>query len=248
MSTRERARRTVGELASLLSAEGREGLVWQQRMWQIAACLAADASDDEAIRAARQRFDSLDATGFHERAIASERLAELTVRLHGLLRMPPVTLRRARTADAPAVASIWTAGWRDGHLGHVPAELADARTAESFRVRAADRVADTTVAEVGDVVAGFVMVVGDEVEQVYVSSAHRGSGVAGVLLAEAERLVAADGHPIAWLAVVPGNERARRFYERCGWTDDGAFDYEAAQIKVPCRRYVKQVVRFSPPA
>jgi ribosomal protein S18 acetylase RimI-like enzyme len=159
--------------------------------------------------------------------------------------MPTVSLRPATAEDAAAVATIWTDGWRDGHLGHVPDALAAARTPESFRSRAAERVGDTTVAVVGPEVAGFVMVVGDEVEQVYVSAAHRGSGVAGSLLAEAERLVAAGGHRRAWLAVVAGNARARRFYERSGWTDEGLFDYPAAvaggTIAVPCHRYVKPV-------
>jgi GNAT superfamily N-acetyltransferase len=155
------------------------------------------------------------------------------------------TVRPAEPADADAVAAIWYAGWGDGHLGHVPDELVAIRTKESFWTRAADRVADTTVAVVGEQVAGFVMVVGDEVEQVYVSRDHRGSGVAAVLLAEAERQVKANGHTEAWLAVATGNARARRFYERSGWTDGGAFDYPASvergTIPVPCHRYVKQV-------
>jgi GNAT superfamily N-acetyltransferase len=110
-----------------------------------------------------------------------------------------------------------------------------------LETRAAERVGDTTVAEIDGAVAGFVMVVGDEVEQVYVAADHRGSGVAGALLAEAERQVAAAGHAQAWLAVVAGNARARRFYERSGWTDDGAFDYIAAGgITVPTHRYVKK--------
>lgn len=143
------------------------------------------------------------------------------------------------------MARIWWDGWRDGHLGHVPDALVAVRTPESFADRAAQRVADTTVAIVDGVVAGFVMVVGDEVEQVYVSVQHRGSGVADALLAEAERLVRAGGHETAWLAVVAGNVRARRFYERNGWTDGGPFDYPAAgpdgPIPVPCHRYVKPV-------
>jgi GNAT superfamily N-acetyltransferase len=157
----------------------------------------------------------------------------------------PVDLRPARAGDAEAVAAIWERGWRDGHLGNVPDELVVARTIDSFRVRAGDRVADTTVAEVGGEVAGFVMVAGDEVEQVYVSAAHRGDGTAGLLLAQAERLVAAGGHPLAWLMVVPGNARARRFYQRCGWTDDGPVDYsvthDGGTIRVPCHRYSKRV-------
>jgi GNAT superfamily N-acetyltransferase len=154
-------------------------------------------------------------------------------------------VRPAGAEDADAVAAIWYAGWRDGHLGHVPDELVAFRTEESFWTRAAQRVADTTVALVGDEVAGFVMVVGDEVEQVYVSRDHRGSGVAGTLLTEAEQRVKANGHREAWLAVATGNARARRFYERSGWTDGGAFDYPAAvdggTIPVPCHRYLKLV-------
>ncbi|WP_250037302.1 GNAT family N-acetyltransferase [Paractinoplanes maris] len=122
-----------------------------------------------------------------------------------------VVLRPARPGDAEVVAVIWAAGWRDGHLGHVPDALVEARTLASFSVRASERVSDTTVAVVDGVVAGFVMVVADEVEQVYVDGNFRGGGVARVLLAEAERLVAVGGHTVAWLAVVPGNVRARRF-------------------------------------
>ncbi|MFJ8909993.1 GNAT family N-acetyltransferase [Amycolatopsis sp. NPDC102389] len=127
----------------------------------------------------------------------------------------------------------------------MPDSLVRIRTRESFWKRAAERVGDTTVAVLGDAVAGFVMVVGDEVEQVYVSSDHRGSGVAGALLAEAERLVRIGGHSRAWLAVAPGNGRARRFYERCGWADEGEFDNRVAgpdgPVSVPCRRYAKSV-------
>lgn len=156
-----------------------------------------------------------------------------------------VALRPARSDDAAEVARIWADGWRDGHLGHVPDELVAIRTWESFDTRAAERVGDTVVATVDGAVAGFVMVVADEVEQVYLSEHHRGTGVATVLLTEAERLVAANGHRRAWLAVVAGNARARRFYERRGWTDEGPFDYPAASaagpIPVPCHRYVKHV-------
>jgi ribosomal protein S18 acetylase RimI-like enzyme len=157
------------------------------------------------------------------------------------------TLRPARPEDADAVAAIWYHGWRDGHLGNVPDELTAIRTKESFWSRAEQRVADTTVVTVDGEVAGFVMVVADEVEQVYVASTHRGSGVAARLLTESERLVAENGHVRAWLAVAAGNGRARRFYERRGWTDEGLFDYPAASedgpIPVPCHRYTKLVMR-----
>lgn len=156
---------------------------------------------------------------------------------------PVVTLRQATADDAPKIAEIWHLGWRDGHLGFVPQELVAARQEDSFRIRAAQRVSDTTVAVIGGEVAGFVMVVGDEVEQVYVAALHRGTGVADTLMTEAERQITRAGHSTAWLAVVAGNTRARRFYERRGWFDAGPFDYAASgedgPISVPSRRYVK---------
>jgi GNAT superfamily N-acetyltransferase len=170
----------------------------------------------------------------------------MLVRSTGLaLACPTVLLRPAEAADAPAVADIWYRGWLDGHLGNVPDALTTVRTEASFHERAAERTTDTTVAEVDGEVAGFTMVVGDELEQIYVAAAHRGAGVAGALLAEAEARVRETGHPEIWLAVVPGNARARRFYEREGWHDGGLFEHgaphESGPIPVPCHRYVKRL-------
>ena len=116
-----------------------------------------------------------------------------------------VLVRPAVTADGDTVARIWYLGWRDGHLGHVPDGVLELRDAESFHVRAPQRTSDTTVAEVDGQLAGFIMVVADEAEQVYVSKEFRGSGVADALLDEAERQVRCNGHSTAWLSVVGGN-------------------------------------------
>ncbi len=80
-------------------------------------------------------------------------------------------LRPGSAGDAADVARIWEAGWRHAHVGRVPDELVAVRTSDSFRSRAVDRVDDTTVADVGGEIAGFVMVIpgSDEVEQVYVA-------------------------------------------------------------------------------
>jgi GNAT superfamily N-acetyltransferase len=107
-------------------------------------------------------------------------------------------------------------------------ELAAARHADSFRTRAAQRVPDTTVATIDEEVVGFVMVVGDELEEVYVDARHRGTGVADLLMTDAEGQVAGGRSTTAWLAVVSGNARTRWFYERRGWTDAGVFVYSAA--------------------
>lgn len=159
--------------------------------------------------------------------------------------METPTLRPARPDDMAGVADLWHRGWHDAHAGHVPEGLTAARTLEAFHARTPSRVGDTTVAEVGEELAGFIMVDGDEVEQVFVDACHRGGGVAAPLLAEAERQVAEAGHDRAWLAVVAGNARARRFYERHGWADEGDLPYEViaggTTYVSPCRRYVKAV-------
>jgi ribosomal protein S18 acetylase RimI-like enzyme len=158
---------------------------------------------------------------------------------------PNASLRRANPEDASDIAEIWSLGWRDGHLGFVPQELVEARTEESFRARAAERATEITVAVVDGTIAGFVIVVADEIEQVYVAMPYRGTGVADVLMREAEQQVRAHGHSKGWLAVVTGNTRARAFYERAGWEDEGPFEYaataETGPIAVPCRRYTKHV-------
>ena len=155
-------------------------------------------------------------------------------------------IRPATAEDMAAVAELWHVGWHDGHAGHVPEGLTRGRTLEAFHERTPARVSDTTVAVAEDgELLGFIMVAGDEVEQVFVGRAVRGTGLAARLLAEAERQVAASGHDVAWLAVVEGNARARRFYERHGWRDAGDLPYEVTaggqRFLSPCRRYEKRV-------
>lgn len=154
-------------------------------------------------------------------------------------------IRPATAADMGPVADLWHQGWHDGHAGHVPDALTAVRTLGAFHERTPARVGDTTVA-VGDAgeLLGFVMVAGDEVEQVFVAPGARGTEVAGQLLDEAERQVHAAGHEEAWLAVVAGNARARRFYEKRGWRDTGDLPYEVVadgqRFVSPCRRYAKR--------
>jgi ribosomal protein S18 acetylase RimI-like enzyme len=155
-------------------------------------------------------------------------------------------LRRAAPADVEAIAALWHDGWRDGHVGHVPEAIVRHRAPADFRKRVPARLPHTTVACAGSSVVGFVTIHDDEVEQLYVAAAARGSGVADELLRHAERAIAAR-HATAWLAVVPGNSRARRFYARNGWRDAGGLDYaaeiEGGTLSVPCRRYEKDLTR-----
>lgn len=160
-------------------------------------------------------------------------------------------LRPAVAADTDAIVDVWFNGWREAHLGHVPEALLVSRTESTFRDRIPAIIDNTTVGTVDDRVAGLVVTADDEIEQLYVGPGHRGTGLAAVLLKHGETAIA-QHHRRAFLAVVDGNTRARRFYERGGWSDVGPFDYRAwvsngKPVVVPCRRYEKALGRTSPP-
>jgi ribosomal protein S18 acetylase RimI-like enzyme len=156
-------------------------------------------------------------------------------------------IRRAEAGDVAAIARIWNSGWRDAHLGRVPEALSRFRTPDSYPARVLDRIPSTLVGLHGGAVAGFVVVVDDEIEQLYVDAGARGTGLGLALLRAGEQRIAAAGHDVAWLAVAIGNIEARGFYERVGWNDVGAIEYEAeagdAVVLVPCRRYEKPIER-----
>lgn len=151
------------------------------------------------------------------------------------------SLRKAAPADVEAVARIWHTGWEDGHLGHVPAELLPHRRKEHFTSRTQARIGSMWVAELRGEPVGFVVVKGDEVEQIFVDRSARGTGVAALLLRQAEDEIRRAGHRRAWLAVVAGNQRARSFYARLGWRDAGPISYmaetDAGPLLVPTHRY-----------
>ncbi|GAA4190875.1 hypothetical protein GCM10022288_20860 [Gryllotalpicola kribbensis] len=92
-------------------------------------------------------------------------------------------------------------------------------------------------------VVGFVTVIADEVEELFVERAVRGRGIAAALLHHAEAAIRAEGFIEGWLAVIAENTRARRFYEREGWVDRGPFEYQAqgadGPLLVPSHRYAR---------
>ena len=154
-----------------------------------------------------------------------------------------IRLRPATPQDLPAIVEVWSAAWRDGHVGHVPDELLAVRDSAYFTAQATQRLGTTWVAIDGaGRIAGVVIIAGDELFQLAVADHARRSGVGAALLTTAESVILAD-HATAWLAVAPGNTRARTFYERRGWLDDGPTIYSApaaaGKVAVPVHRYVK---------
>lgn len=146
-------------------------------------------------------------------------------------------VRNADPADLDALAALWLQGWRDAHEGIVPKALARYRTLESFRQRLAQAIPHVRVVGPVGQPLGFSWTKEDELYQLYVSADARGTGIARTLIEDGEQRIATLGIQVAWLACAIGNERAAKFYEKCGWrrvsvvtsklpTPDGIFELD----------------------
>ena len=135
-------------------------------------------------------------------------------------------VRPAEAAEIDHLAQLWYHGWQDAHARILPAELIRIRTLESFKDRLQAALPAVRVVGLFPTPVGFCMLKGDELYQLYVSAEARGTGVAAALVADAEARLAADGVELAWLACAVGNERAARFYEKCGWRRAGTVVYQ----------------------
>ncbi len=143
------------------------------------------------------------------------------------------------------ISDIWHRGWHDAHDGIVPDALRRLRTEESFLTRAKNRVQHTLVAISDEGVIGFAMTQQDELNQMYVSEQARGTGVARALIDAAEAHLREAGYACAWLACAMGNERAMRFYKKCGWINQGRrpveVDTQDGPFTLDVWRYEKRV-------
>ncbi|HEY6942482.1 GNAT family N-acetyltransferase [Dokdonella sp.] len=150
-------------------------------------------------------------------------------------------VRAATRADVAALADLWHEGWQDAHAAILPAELAHWRTRESFRERLAADLAATRVIGLAGAPLGFSITHGDELNQLFVARTARGSGIAATLVADAEAGLATRGVRVAWLACAIGNQRAARFYERCGWRRAGTM---VSRLQVPTGPFDLEVWRY----
>jgi GNAT superfamily N-acetyltransferase len=149
-----------------------------------------------------------------------------------------VVVRPADLDDAAGIARVHVAGWQAGYAGLLPAqylaELSVEQRAERWRIILTDALGagTTLVAELDGAITGFATVgpsrdddaaLGTgELWAIYVNPGLWRTGVGHALHETALQRLRDAGMTSASLWVLQGNQRAMGFYERHGWTADGA--------------------------
>jgi len=157
-------------------------------------------------------------------------------------------IRPARAEEATAVALVHIETWRVAYAHVFPPEELERMSAERVERRAEmHRRSPPIVAEVDGEIVGFVSVgpandddADGELYAIYVLPTHWATGVGHALIQAGEARLRELGHREAVLWVLEDNPRARRFYERAGWTTDGTErPIEVLGVSVPEIRYTK---------
>jgi ribosomal protein S18 acetylase RimI-like enzyme len=149
-------------------------------------------------------------------------------------------IRPASPDDAGQIAVVHVRSWQATYRGLVPQDYLDGLDPADRVARWRGVVQDLDwprdgvyVAERDGTVCGFVSLGatrdpdGDpgqtgEISAIYLLPEFWGHGLGGAMMASALGSLAAAGYQQATLWVLDSNERARRFYARGGWADDGA--------------------------
>ena len=162
-----------------------------------------------------------------------------------------VTVRPATVADAPAMGRLVVRAWQAAYRGHMPDAYLDGLRPQDRAaywdevLRREDRRGAVLVAERDGEVVGFAALGpspdpegAGELYAINVDPAHWGTGAGRALLEAAQAELDRMGFAESVLWVLPGNARARRFYERAGWAADGTErTAEVFAVTVPEVRY-----------
>jgi ribosomal protein S18 acetylase RimI-like enzyme len=139
---------------------------------------------------------------------------------------PQILIRRAKTKDAPAVATVYIAS-RRGAAAHMPTVHTDAEIRE-WVIDHMVPERETWVADDHGRILAVMVLDGEMIDQLYVAPAEQRRGVGDAMLAHAKKL-----RPTRLrLYTFQSNTPARRFYEARGFVaiefNDGARNEERA--------------------
>jgi GNAT superfamily N-acetyltransferase len=150
------------------------------------------------------------------------------------------TIRLALARDAPGIAAVHVRCWQSAYAGQLPADFLRELSVSNCRRNweralgggAEPTAGRTLVVEVDGIIGGFANVGpcrGDgapewdaELRAIYLEPRHWSRGIGRLLHDEAMDTLRDAGCRHAMLWVLSTNVRARRFYERAGWSPDGA--------------------------
>lgn len=132
-----------------------------------------------------------------------------------------MTPRKARPEDLEPLARLWFESWRDAHADILSPEIVADRSLDGFRQRL--RESSEAVRTIGGIgkPLGLTVIDGAELNQFYVDREARGTGIATLLMKDAESRLREAGVAAAWLDCAIENSRAARFYEKQGWLMTG---------------------------
>jgi GNAT superfamily N-acetyltransferase len=166
-------------------------------------------------------------------------------------------LRVATPADVAAVVALRERSWRAAYAGLVPPEaferLGSPEVVQRWRHGLDDPNRAAVLCVAGDQLLGFTTYgpsrdddldpgsVG-ELYAIYLDPDVWRGGVGSLLLADVIRGLTDRGYRRAALWTIEGNDRARRFYEKHGWTHDGhehLLDFDG--VPIPEVRYTRDL-------
>ena len=151
----------------------------------------------------------------------------------------PMTIRRALNADAELLSVISKETFADTFSGTCTEEDMQFFLEENFNLKKVKReLADENdfyfFIEENGVTAGYVRMMEDyslfneikkwkalELKRIYVLKEFHGKGIAQQLIKFVEEFARENKYEVLWLGVWEHNLRAKRFYEKCGFTDSG---------------------------
>lgn len=133
---------------------------------------------------------------------------------------PPLLIRPATPADAPALRAILLDTFESTWRPQITPEAAHAFRAEDRPAAyVAERGGLFHVAERSGQVVGLVDWDGDFVNAIHVHSTHARTGVGAALMDLAEAAIAQAGHPTARLETDTFNQRSQAFYAARGYRE-----------------------------